>query len=329
MNVFITSASRKVALVQAFQEALALEGSGKVLAGDVSSYAAALYHADQGLLLPRSDAPEFMETIIQICQAHQVELLVPTRDEELEIFAMAKERLFNEAGTTVMVADPYVVRLAQDKMSFYAFCMENGFLCPACIPAPETSKRPFPWFARPRRGKGGRGAMRIAHEEDRHYALRHLDEPLFQECIDAPEFTIDLFANFQGQVLSAVPRKRIKVFGGESFISQTVNDQHLIDAAVALARAMHLVGHNTLQCFRTESAILWIEVNPRYGGAANLGIRAGAHTPRFAVRLVKGLPVASTLGKFSPDLVMMRYTEDLFMTVDAMRRYTGHKNPSL
>ncbi len=61
MNVLITSASRKVALVRAFQDAVRrILPEGRVIAVDANACAPALYRADAGYVIPRTDSSHFL-----------------------------------------------------------------------------------------------------------------------------------------------------------------------------------------------------------------------------------------------------------------------------
>ena len=91
---------------------------------------------------------------------------------------------------------------------------------------------------------------------------------------------MDLLADFEGRVISAVPRLRQLVVAGESYVSRTVNEPVLMTASAGLAMELHLVGHNTIQCFWDGKQVKFIEVNPRFGGAAALGSPQGStHQP--------------------------------------------------
>src|SRR5690606_24923440 len=133
------------------------------------------------------------------------------------------------------------------------------------------------------------------------------------EFLDWPEYTIDLFADFEGNVISVVPRRRVMVVSGESYVSATTRNDRLVEASIVLAKKLELVGHNTLQAFCQGSDVKWIEVNPRFGGACNLGFQAGAHTPSMLVLLVAGEKLSPQIGEYAVDLVMLRYTQDLFV----------------
>lgn len=309
MNVLITSAARKVWLVEAFRRAVAPHG-GLVWAADADPLAVTLLVADGKLVLPRLDTPEFEMAIMAACRAHDIRLIIPTRDAELAWFA-ARRTAFAQVGVTVMVATNETIQLCQDKHAFVQHCEAHGYAVPRVMSKSE-SELPFPLFARPRVGSGGRGAGRI----DNVSALERLtpwEDWLVQVLINQPEYTLDVFADLSGEVLSVVPRQRLRVVAGESVVGVTVLAPTLIERAVELSNSLGLVGHNTLQCFFDGGEPLWIEVNPRFGGGAALSFAAGANTPDMLVRLVAGEAVPSRLGDYEKDLYLYRYSTDLFV----------------
>jgi carbamoyl-phosphate synthase large subunit len=107
-----------------------------------------------------------------------------------------------------------------------------------------------------------------------------------------------------------VPRERVVVVDGESQIGRTVRDDRLRDATLRLAAALGLTGHVTVQAFRRGDEVLFIEVNPRYGGGASLGFAAGAPTPEFAVRIARGERIEPRLDAYEAGLSMLRFSDD-------------------
>jgi carbamoyl-phosphate synthase large subunit len=317
VNILITGASRKVSLVRAFQSALVRSGGGNVIAVDVSSYAPALYVADRRFLVSASTDPRFVDEVLEICKHENVSLIIPTRDEELILFAEAQER-FEASRIRVMVPQAETVRTCCDKFSFLAFCREHNFGIPRTYDRDGWRSSDFPLFVKPRFGKGGHGAQKVACKEEMRLAIDHPEQWLIQECVNWPEYTIDLLADFQGRILSVVPRSRQLVIAGESYVSRTVDEPELIAEASRLANELNLVGHNTIQCFWDGSEAKFIEVNPRFGGASALGRAAGADTPMMLMRLLDGEILPAQLGQFEPDLVMLRFTDDLFLKDNAL-----------
>lgn len=316
--MLITSASRKVSLVKAFQKALTQEGGGTVTAVDISSYAPALYFADHHFLVPESADPHFVEVIKRLCVEHHIRAVIPTRDDELLLFAKHKEE-FAALDIFVMVPEPDVVNLCQDKKAFIEFCRKNGFLTPRSYdPSTDFTDADLPLFVKPRFGRGSHGIIKVSSKKEIDIALEKNREAIVQEFIDTDEYTIDLFTDFKSRVISAVPRQRIVVFGGESFVTKIFKHKKLIKAASLLATKLGLIGHNTIQAFFDGEVVKFIEVNPRYGGAANIGFYAGVLTPVFLIRLLNGIKVDPILGDFKDDLVMLRYTDDIFIDDSSM-----------
>jgi putative hydrolase of the HAD superfamily len=137
---------------------------------------------------------------------------------------------------------------------------------------------------------------------------------------------VDLLADFQGRVLSVVPRLRQLVVAGESYVSRTAHAPDLIAETSRLATELHLVGHNTIQCFWNGKQAKFVEVNPRFGGGATLGIAAGADTPAMLIRLTSGETLPAQVGQFQADMVMLRFTEDLFLKASALVPAAGARS---
>jgi carbamoyl-phosphate synthase large subunit len=312
-NVLITSASRKVLLVRAFRDALAALGGGRVLAADSNRWAVALYEADAVVTLPATDAPTFVEVLERCCEEEQIGLVVPTRDAELPVLAAARDRL-ERGGTMILVSSPEAVATCRDKLRFSAAVEAAGLDSPRIHSIEEV---PLPAFVKPRSGAGGRGATVVTTQAELVAACTAIaaagGEPVAQEYIDATEFTIDVFIDRHGRAISCVPRERVAVIAGESVISRTVRDPDLSTATLRLCTALELTGHLTVQAFRTPERIVFVEVNPRYGGAANLGFAAGARTPEYAIRAARGEHLEPRLEDYEAGLMMLRYSEDRFV----------------
>lgn len=310
MNVLITSAARKVWLVRAFQAAL--EGSGRVLAADLTRLSAALHAADASALLPRSDAAGFLDAVRDLCAQEDIGLIVPSRDGELPVFAAAHAS-FGELGVRVAVSQPEAVETCLDKAAFTRFCLDHGFAVPQPVTQPTAADLPV--YARPRRGQAGVGAGVVRSETD----LRQRKDHVFAQVVDAPECTVDVFLDQHGKAVSAVPRERVVVVGGESQVTTTVEDPQLAGSSAALCESIGLTGPATVQAFRTCGEVLFIEVNPRFGGASALSFRAGAPGPKWLVEETGGATLSSCMGQYERGLTMLRYGADLFVGSETLR----------
>ncbi|WP_312166585.1 ATP-grasp domain-containing protein [Phenylobacterium sp.] len=308
MNVLILSAAAKVLLVQAFQAAARPLG-GQVIAADIARDNAALFAADQALILPRSDDPGFAGALADACARHGVGLIVPTRDGELAVLAAARERLHAQ-GVTVLVPSQDALALCRDKRRFAQVCHGLGLATPRTFAPGEAPDR-YPVFVRPVDGAGGRGARRVDGPAD----LPAGEDHLVQAFDDGPEFTIDVLMSLDGAPLQALARRRLLVHGGEATKSRTEDIPALADQALKLCAALGLVGHNVVQAFHDAAGTRFIEVNPRFGGASNLSIQAGLASPERILQMARGRTAEAARPRpIAYGLTMLRYAQDRIVT---------------
>ena len=311
LNILVTSASRKVSLIRNFKKAL--DSKGKIIAADINSESPALYFADDYLIVPRSDDPNFINFILDFCKNNHIGLIIPTRDEELSLFSKNK-KLFDEINVKIMVSDVETIEICQDKLKFIDFCENNEFGIPKTYKSPDLiTDADFPLFLKPVVGKSGIDTFKVDSFENLNEILSKNNDFIIQECVEAQEYTVDLFADFQGSVISAVPRQRVRVWGGESLVTRTVKNEKIINQSVRLAQKLKLKGHNTIQCFFDGENVKFIEINPRFGGAASISFEAGANSAEFLIKLLNNEKVESRIGDFKDNLVSLRFIEDYFI----------------
>ncbi len=315
VNVLITSVSKKVWLVQAFKNALKqAKLVGNIVSVDSDPLSAGLYVSDKHYLVPPSGDKAFITKIIDICRKENIKLIIPTRDEELLEFSERKEE-FKEHGIEIMVSDKKIIDICRDKYKFFQFLKVNNIPTPNTILPKQVndSNMVYPVIIKSRRGSGSKDLFKAKNEKELKFFINYIDDPIIQNYIDGKEYTVDLFSNFQKKTLSVVVRERIEAFHGESYKGKTVKDMDIIRGAKNVAEKLGTIGHITLQFIKNDSVIKLIEINPRFGGGAALGIKAGSNTPLFLLQLISGEKIEPQIGNFKEDLLMLRYTDDLFI----------------
>ncbi len=286
-------------------------GGGQVYAADITKQKIALYYADQYFIVPQSNVTNFIPEIIKLCLQENIQLIVPTRDGELKVFSENKE-LLEKNNIKVMVANPATIKICQDKYQFYQYCIKHHFNTIKTCLSTEFSGIEFPVFVKPRQGAGSQKNFIAKTPEKLKLFLKLYDETDFvvQPFIEAKEYTIDLFSDFNGNVISVVPRQRVEVHNGESLIGKTENNLIIIEKVSNLAISLQLIGHNTLQCFyeNLSDQITFIEINPRFGGGSGLGFSAGILTPEFLVQLMNGKEIKAIKDNYIDELWMFKYS---------------------
>ena len=76
-------------------------------------------------------------------------------------------------------------------------------------------------------------------------------------------------------------------------------------------------GMITIQCFLTpDNDVVFIEINPRFGGGVPLSIRAGADSPRWVLELLTGRDPVIAMDGWTDGMLMLRYDEGVFVQSD-------------
>jgi carbamoyl-phosphate synthase large subunit len=314
LNVLVTAASRRVPLVRAFQAALRDLGvQGHVVVTDINPMSPAVHLADRWYEVPLASAPDYMDAVLAICRAEHVGLVVPTIDDELVQFGQARER-FEAQGARVAVSPALTSRICNDKYQTSVSLHAGGVATARTfLPGQLPGDLALPLFIKPRSGRGGVGAFAVTTSRQLEFFLGYVSDPVVQEFLTGPEFTIDMLCDFEGRPLSIVPRERVVIRAGVTDRGRTVRDCALLDLAQAVAGALPFYGPVNIQCRVVDGRPVVFEINPRFSGGIPLTIAAGADFPRMLVQMARGRQVRPAIGAFRHDLWMTNYEESVFL----------------
>jgi carbamoyl-phosphate synthase large subunit len=187
---------------------------------------------------------------------------------------------------------------------------------PSWLPSTLPADVAFPLFVKPRGGRGSVGAYRVNDRRELEFFLSYVTDPIVQEYLDGPEFTLDVLCDFDGQPISIVPRERVVIRSGVIDRGRTKRDQTLIDLALACTRVLPFAGAINIQCRVVDGCPTVFEINPRFSGGIPLTIAAGADFPRWLIELALGRRVAPAIGGFVGDLWMTSYEASIFLDND-------------
>jgi carbamoyl-phosphate synthase large subunit len=321
VNILITAASRRVALIQAFAQALKRLGlRGNVVTTDMSRLSPGLYFGSKHYIVPLTTDPQYLPIIKSICFRERIHLLIPTIDDELPLFGRHTED-FWATGIRVAVSSERTGLICNDKYETARFLLDKGIpFARTWLPAElDFSRLRYPLFLKPKSGRGSVGAFPIKSERELLFFLDYVPEPVVQEYLEGKEFTIDLLADFDGNVIGVVPRERMVIRSGVTDRGQTLNHAGMIQLAIRTARALDIRGPANIQVKLHDEKATLFEVNPRFSGGVPLTIAAGADFPRWLVEMCCGRNPQPRIGEFTDGLIMACYETALFLPDDTAR----------
>ena len=306
--VLFTCAGQRVDIVSAFGRA-----GATTVATDINPLAPALYHADQYELVLRVGDPGYVAELVDLVAEHDVSLVVPLTDLDQPILARSRDEL----GAAVLLPPAEVVAQMGDKyLAHQAFERIGIPSPPSWLPENLPQDLAFPVVVKAREGFGSRHIYRANDREELDFHLVRTPVPSFVQtwCL-GEEFSVDVFCDFDGRCLNAIPRTMIESKGGESIKGVTIKDWELIDHGRRVAEALPIWGPANIQCFReADGSLLVTDVNPRFGGAFPLPLAAGSRYPELALALAGGERPEPAVGEFREGVVMTRFFSHLCLT---------------
>jgi len=317
-GVLFTCIGRRVSLLSSFRLAAKKLGMPAFFVGaDTTAFSSALQLCDKKCIVKPIKHPDYLKQLLRIVKQNNVKLLVPTIDTDLLLLAENKAR-FTRLGCRVLVSEPNVVGICQDKRKTFCFLKSNGFDTPETTTARAALRRKwlkFPCFLKPWDGYASRGNAVARNRKELAFYARKIPNCIVQPFIDGNEYTCDIFVDFDMKVRCVVPRKRIVVRGGEVNKGQVVKHRGIMSQAAALVEKLGAgPGVITSQLILTgDGQIEFIEINPRFGGGVPLSIKAGANFPKWILQQMLDKKLAIKFDGFRDGLIMLRYDAEVWL----------------
>jgi carbamoyl-phosphate synthase large subunit len=324
-NVMLTCAGRRNYLVKFFQEALG--DGGQVFASDASATAPALQEADSAFVVPLVKHLDYFDTLLAICQEHQVRLLVSLNDLELPLLARQRAR-FLEVGTLPVISSPDVVDTCFDKWATAKFLQGCGLPVPNTYLSLAEARRAlshgeiaFPLVIKPRWGTASIGIEYPEDDEELelayHLVKRRLartflaeisaTDPerciLIQERLCGHEYGLDVINDLNGRYICTFVKRKLTMRAGETDRAITVENDQLERLGEAIGQRLGHVGNLDCDVFIGEGGCYVLEMNPRFGGGYPFSHVAGANLPAALVAWANGEEPDARWFEIKPDVM--------------------------
>jgi carbamoyl-phosphate synthase large subunit len=319
-----TCVGRRVALVESFRRAARRRRQPlRIIGADTSELSPAWQLCDQSTLVKPTDDPGYLRQLLALVRQYQIDLLIPTVDLDLGILASHKQQ-FSKWGCRVLVSDPDVVGICQDKRNTCRFLNRHGFDTPVTLSVKRmlaaTPQHALGWpcFVKPWDGYASRYTALARNRDDLRFHARHFPRAICQEWIEGIEYTCDVYVDFSGTVRCVVPRQRLEVRAGEVSKARISKDARIMAVVKEVVTALGAgPGVITVQLIRTpDDRLVIIEINPRFGGGVPLSIEAGANFPGWLLAEQLGCKPRITMDGFQDGLTMLRYDSEVWVAGD-------------
>lgn len=325
----------------------ALEASGlfEVHTCDMNPLAAGiLLNQEKSHIVPAASDPNFISSMLEICSAQKISLILPL--VTMELFEFSKNRhLFEEKGIKVLVSDYETLRVLNNKAELLKHLQNTGIAHPKFsivkdvdalvaeifeIGYPEK-----PVVIKPSVGNGSRGIRILDPDVDGYELLfnkkpsslyssldeirvaigeKPIPEMVVSEYLPGDELTIDAIVN-NGSILELMIRTRESMRSGISTSGRFIENQEVdayVSAIIESLDIKTLVGNIGFQVKQSEAGdFLLLESNPRIQGTSVAALGCGVNLPSIAVNAALGNHLEYTKAEF---VYFSRFYDEVFHT---------------
>jgi carbamoyl-phosphate synthase large subunit len=300
----------------------------RIVAADMSPWAAGLYSADVACLVPSASAAGYVDAIIELCRRERVDYYLPGTDVELTLCARNAALIQAACGAKVVVAAAEVIAIADDKHATARFLAQHG------LPHPKTflpeewqpGALPFPVVVKPKVGYRSIGVEVVRDEAELGRALRR-DGVVVQELLggDDTEYTCTVVF-CQGRPSEVVVLQRW-LRAGDTYRVVPVRDEAIERYVLTVATALGVEGSCNFQLRKHQGVPTLFEINARFSGTTPLCAELGFNPVASYLLRDRGLAYAPA---WRTDVVIVRHWAELVVeraTFDQLGR-EGRATPA-
>lgn len=314
MNILILSAGTRNKIVQYFVKTL--NGTGKVIATDMSNLAPAIYEADKYYIVPKMTAPEYLDVVLDICKKEEITGVLSLIDPELSLLAENREK-FEAIGTTVIGSSYTLCEMSLDKFQMYSWLETHGYRCAksymdkeAFFADVDAGVITYPVFVKPVRGSASISISKVYDRETVELLFAHEDGLMIQEFLDGQEIGADVYIDMVShEVVSIFTKKKLKMRAGETDKAVSFQDEKLFALIEGFVKEAGYNGQIDIDIFDVNGEYYISEVNPRFGGGYPHAFECGADHMKLIVNNLEGKANECVIGQYENGTYMMKYNE--------------------
>lgn len=314
MNILILSAGTRDKIIQYFKKEL--NGAGKVIATDMSNLAPAIYEADKYYIVPRMNAPEYLDIILDICKKEQITGVLSLIDPELSLLAKNRNR-FEQIGVTVIGSSYELCEMSLNKNRMFQWLTTHKYNCARSyinkekfFADVEKGEISYPVFVKPIKGSASISISKVYDRDTVEVLFDHEDGLMIQEFLDGQEIGADVYIDMMsGEVVSIFTKKKLKMRAGETDKAVSLQDEKLFDLIKKFVKEAGYRGQIDIDIFDINGEYYISEVNPRFGGGYPHAYESGANHMKLIINNLNGIANCIEIGNYKNNIYMMKYNE--------------------
>lgn len=284
-----------------------------------------LYAVPTSYVIPYAKSPDFIPVVMDICRKERVSLLFPGLDAELKPLSLNRDK-FREIGTTLIVSDPEVIDISDDKQLTYEKLTPAGIHVPFTKLLSEIQKPDiFPLIIKQKVGGArSKNVFLVKNMAEYDNVLQkignHAKDYIAQEYIEGDEYTCGS-VNLNGQCKGVIVMKRT-LRDGDTHKCFSIRNPVIEETVRKIMNVIKPFGACNIQ-LRLKNNIPYVfEINARCSGTTASRTLCGFNEPKMiADFLLKGIEPAYDV----KELTILRYLKELVIDNSRVEQVNAQK----
>ncbi|MDB9913111.1 ATP-grasp domain-containing protein [Flavobacteriaceae bacterium] len=283
-----------------------------VIALDGEILGVGLYASKKGYLIPYANSPNFIKVLLEICEKEKISLLFPGLDAELMPLALNKEA-FEAIGTTIVVSNPSVIKVSDNKQETYNQLIKAGVTVPFTAPMENffASDKDFPLIIKQKVGGARSKNIYLSRNQKEWETIKNKigaasGDFIVMEYIEGDEYTCGSI-NMNNSCKGVILMRRVLRDGDTHKCFSVINP--IIEQAVRnVLDAIKPFGACNVQLRMKDNIPYIFEINARCSGTTASRTLCGFNEPKMIADFL--------LKKIEPkfkikELTILRYWKEL------------------
>ncbi len=259
----------------------------EIVGMDADSLATGLYSVPIAYKIPRVSDPSYIKVLLQICTQQECKLLFPGLDTELSVLSKNVE-LFKKVGTMVVVSNPKVIEIADNKFLTYKELFRNNIPVPKTFILSDylsnTRDIKFPAVIKPLiNGSRSFGVSTIYSLRELEWLISKKDfiteDYVIQEMLEGDEYTCGT-VNMDGKCWGVIVMKRI-LRNGDTYKCFTHYNKDIENTVFKIMDVLKPFGACNVQLRLQNGIPIVFEINARCSGTTGARALAGFNEPKM------------------------------------------------
>lgn len=292
-----------------------------------SYYTYAMKEADRAVITPLIYDPGYIDFLLEYCSREKINALLSVFDIDLRVLAVARER-FAKENIRIVISDWETINNCFDKWLMCNLLSNNAIRTPKSYLnlddinlALRNREITFPMVIKPRWGAGSLGVFETDEMDEllvfkrkikkiisnSYLKFESANDPenniIFQEKIAGEEYGLDVFNDLNGNFLTCIPKKKLRMRAGETDAAVVVSDESLFDLGRKLSLILRHIGNLDIDVIMNGGKWNVIDINCRFGGQYPFSHLAGVDFPKAIVNMLMDKPVTPELIKANFNII--------------------------